>query len=346
MSVPSKRASDTPRVIVVAQLAFIGDMVFATPLLDELKAVWSGAQVVVVGRPRALEVLRDHPSVDALVGYDKDARDAGLAGLLRVARALRGWRPELYLGLSRSARTAALARLSGAAARVGFEGGARSLAYTRRAARPEDRPFPWRPLALLEALGLTPARRPLHLVVGEERRETARAALRDAGHAAGEPLVAVLPGANYATKRWSEENVAALLDALAGEGIRPALYGGPAEEELLGGLAGGRPRVLVRKGLSVAETCAELSVADVVVGGDTGPVHVARALGRSVVLLAGPTDPARVVDGGSLTALSRDLECQPCSPSGDDACPLGHHLCMKELSATRVAAAVREALGR
>ena len=105
-----------PDSIVVAQLAFIGDMVFSTPLLAALRERFPAARIAVVGRPSALGVLADHPCVDAVVPYDKDSADRGLGGLWRVGRALRSARPDLFLGVSRSTRTALLARLSGASA--------------------------------------------------------------------------------------------------------------------------------------------------------------------------------------------------------------------------------------
>jgi len=184
-------ASEPPRSIVVAQLAFIGDMVFATPLLDEIRGRWPDAALAVVGRPAALEVLLDHPASPELIAYDKGGRDRGALGLLRVARAVRARRPDVFLGVTRSGRTALLARLSGAPCRVGFRGPARGACYNHLVSRDDGhRRFPERPTALLSPFGPLPAPRPMSLAVGAARRAAAAEALAAAGWR-GEPLLAI-----------------------------------------------------------------------------------------------------------------------------------------------------------
>ncbi len=340
----ARRDGPAARRIVVLQLSFIGDMVFTTPLLDELRECFPGAEITVVGKPVALGVLEDHPSVDRTIAYDKQSADRGARGLLRIALAVRRLRPDVVLGVTRSGRTAALARLSRAPLRIGFDGPLRALAFTHTVARDDEhRSFPERPLGLLEPLGIRPAPRRLHLVVGPARLERARARLAAAGWR-DEPLVAIAPGANYATKRWPERHVAALLDTLlAGGRLRPALFGGPAERGLIARLVRGRPGVLDRGDLPLADATAEIALARVLLAGDSGPAHIARALGVPTVILVGPTDPRQVADGGPLTTLRLGLECQPCSPGGDDRCPLGHHRCLEDLAPGAVLDAVLRA---
>jgi heptosyltransferase-2 len=334
---------NAPASIVVGQLAFIGDMVFATPLLDALRERWPSATIVVVGRPPALEVLADHPAVDRRVPYDKRGRHRGARGLLGLAGQLRDLRPDWFLAVSRSARTALLARLSGAALRIGFEGPARRLAYHRVVPRlDEQTTFTERPNRLLLGLGLAPAARPMHLEVGEARREEARRRLEEAGWR-GEPLLAIAPGAHYATKCWPEEHVAGLLDRLADRGdLRPALVGGPGEHALIGRLLDGRPGVLDRRGLGVGDMAAEITLARAFLGGDSGPSHIARALGVPTLVLHGPTPHEPLWDGRPYHYLSRGLDCQPCSASGDPECPLGHHRCMREITPDQVLARLEE----
>ncbi len=332
--------------IVVAQLAFIGDMVFTTPLLDALRARWPACRIAVVGRPRALEVLEDHPAVDDRLPYDKDGSQRGGGALFSLGRRIAALEPAAFLGVTRSPRTALLATLSRAPLRVGFAGPGRWLAYHRRIPHPgTSRPLPARPLALLGPLGIDGGQRPLHLEVGVARRRRAEEDLRAAGWR-GRTLVALAPGANYATKRWPEERVAGLLDLLAEDGdVQVALYGGPAEKSLIARLSAGRGgKVLDRGCIGLARLAAEFVLAQVVLCGDSGPLHIARGLGRRVVGLFGPTDPALVDDGRAFPVLYRGLDCQPCSPHGDPRCPLEHHRCMEEIGPERVLAALRAAL--
>lgn len=333
-----------PSVVVVAQLSFIGDMVFTTPLLDEIKQRWPRARLVVAGRPRALEVLEDHPAVDRYVVYDKDDRQRGTNALLAVGRRLREEAPDLFFGVTRSLRTAILAALSGASLTVGFQGGGRGVFYDLLADRDDAAtPFPQRPLALLAPFGGHPPPRPLHLAVSLSRRQEAERGLERAGWR-GEPLLAIAPGASYATKRWPAHHVSRLIDlVLERTAFRPVLYGGPEEERLIGGLLARREgRVLDRRGIGMRGVTADLSMVSVLLCGDSGPLHIARALGTPVVCLHGPTCFALLGDGRPYRILSLGLDCQPCSPHGDDACPLGHHRCMEEITPEMVLRAIVE----
>ena len=172
----------------------------------------------------------------------------------------------------------------------------------------------------------------MRLVVDEPRRRAAAQRLVAAGWR-GEPLLAVAPGAHYATKRWPVERFAALL-ALARDrgGFRPALYGGPAETPLLDALRAACPGALDRRAAGIGGLVAELTQAAAFVGNDSGPTHIARALGVPTIALHGPTDPDALRDGRPYHALALGLPCQPCSSSGDPQCPLGHHACLRALS--------------
>ena len=331
-------AARPPRSIVIAQLAFIGDMVFTTPLLEALVERWPAAEIAVVGRAAALEVLAGDPRVTSLLAYDKAGADRGVRGLARVAGSVRERRPELFFGVSRSARhEPARAAFRRRRCGSGSPAGARVLAYTHLVPRDDaGRNFPARPLALLEPLVGPVPPRPLRLVVDDGRRRAARERLVEAGWR-DEPLLAVAPGAHYATKRWPVKRYAALL-ALARErgGFRPALYGGPAEAPLLDALRAACPDALDRRDAGVGGLVAELTHAAAFVGNDSGPTHIARALGVPAIALHGPTDPDALRDGRPYHALALGLPCQPCSASGDPRCPLAHHACLAALDEATV----------
>jgi heptosyltransferase-2 len=94
--------------------------------------------------------------------------------------------------------------------------------------------------------------------------------------------------------------------------------------------------VIDTTGNSIAEALALLARCDLVVGGDTGLVHCARALGRPSVLIFGPTDPSRHVFGDQERPVRIEIECSPCHDHGPERCPLGHHRCMADLEVDAV----------
>jgi ADP-heptose:LPS heptosyltransferase len=124
------------------------------------------------------------------------------------------------------------------------------------------------------------------------------------------------------------------------------VLGGPSERDLARAIVEGSGVGIVdTTGNSIAEALAILARCDLVVGGDTGLVHCARALGRPTVLLFGPTDPGRHVLGDRERVARFDIECAPCHDHGPERCPLGHHRCMTELSVDEVERQARALLG-
>ncbi len=142
-------------------------------------------------------------------------------------------------------------------------------------------------------------------------------------------------GAGHATKRWPVRHWEELASRWRGEVVA---FVGPGEENLAAA-AGVQPW----PDTSLEGLIEGLSTCEVVVAGDTGPLHLAAALGRSVVGLFGPTplETGFWVWAGQGTALRRDdLPCSPCDLHGAASCPRGHHRCLEELPAVAALAAL------
>jgi len=323
--------SDAPRILVV-QPAWLGDTVFLGPALRALRARWPACRIALVVTPRGAPVARLLPGADEVVVYDKRGADRGLGGLLRTGRALRG-RFDLALVPHYAPRAGILAWLSGAPRRIGY-----ALGCSERVPLDRSGPFVDRALRLAERAG-APGDRTLALRAPAERDGYAEATLAGAPR----PLVGIVPGAEWPTKRWGAERYAALARALGGTAV---ILGGPSERELAAEIARAAGAGLVRDttGNAIDEAVALLARCDVVVGGDTGLVHCARALGRPTVVIFGPTHRERHVFGTREAALAVGLDCQPCHDHGPARCPLGHLRCMTELSPERVAAEARRLL--
>lgn len=143
----------------------------------------------------------------------------------------------------------------------------------------------------------------------------------------------LVPGAAHASKRWPLHFYAELGRRWRG----PVLaLGGPDEAAELSGLG---VEVLTERGFT--RTMAALAGCRQVVGGDTGLLHLARAMGVPTLALLGPTTAADGfwIDGGHVLEL--DLPCRPCSLHGGPTCPIGDHLCMRGIEVERVWQAIR-----
>ncbi len=140
---------------------------------------------------------------------------------------------------------------------------------------------------------------------------------------------------------WPVSRVASLARLLAARGFRPVLLGGPRETAMAREINTGS---IDTTGNPVGEALAILKLSALAVGGDTGLVHAARAMGVPTVAIFGPTSPLVHLFGPRQKAVSLGLSCSPCSVHGSRKCPLGHHRCLRDLDADRVAEACQDVL--
>jgi heptosyltransferase II len=154
----------------------------------------------------------------------------------------------------------------------------------------------------------------------------------------GEGWVGLVPGAAWATKRWPPARFGELALALASRGRRVALLGGPMDSESLQAVhrAAGAAVQADLSAEALAVVAAATERCEAVVGGDSGLMHVASALGTRAVVLFGPTSARRWAPLAGGAAVSLGLACSPCSNHGSARCPLGHHDCLERLPVERV----------
>ena len=155
------------------------------------------------------------------------------------------------------------------------------------------------------------------------------------------PYVVVHPGASVPARAWSPDACAALVGALSASGRRVVVTGGPAEAQLAAYVAGSRPRVVDLGGATdLADLARVLAGADVVVVGNTGPAHLAAAVGTPVVSLFAPTVPAgRWRPWGVPHVLlgDQDVACAGCRARH---CPVPGHPCLSGVPVDAVVDAV------
>ena len=288
------------------RLGALGDVVRTLPAVSSLRAGYPGAHIAWLVEPRAAGAVQGQPWVDEVIEFPRPALVALLRGLrwgaawrefMAFARRLRSRRFELVVDFHSLARSALLARLSGAPRRVGYARPfGRELSYWLATDRARLAPVRIsrfeRNAGLVRYLGVEAAPSPTPLRVDPATRARAEAEL-----AAGPRPLALHPGSSDATphKRWSVEGFAQLARALSEErGIPSVVTWGPARDdrraaEAVVAAARGAAR-LAPPTPELGDLAALLAACRLYVGGDTGPMHAASLVGTPVVQLLGPTD--------------------------------------------------------
>ena len=341
----------TPTAILVRLPNPLGDAVMATPVLRALRRAQPSARLAVLGLPHHAGLLRGNPHIDEFLPLrGRSARD-----LWRRGRELRQRRFDWAVLLPDSPRAALEPFLARIPRRVGY-----ARDRVRRALVTEWLPPPHEhgrrvPLSMIERylritrlLGVPDAGDALELFVHGEARARVAAWL-DAHGAGGARLCVVTPGASFgASKLWPPAHFATACDELSRRfGLLPLILPAPNAAELaIAREVALRTRercLLVDAPGDLEELKAFVERAALVLGNDTGPRHVAVALGRPVVTLMGPTDPRHTEH---LMRRQRVLrEPVDCSPCGLPACPIDHR-CMTRLAPERAVAAAAELLAQ
>ncbi len=339
--------------VLVLKPSSLGDIVHALPVLSLLRRARPQARIAwLVARPFA-GLLEEHPLIDELILFDRRRygqmvwNPAATLDFVRFVQRLRQRRFDVVLDLQGLLRSSLIALLTGAAERIGpadAREGARWL-YTRTVRVPDGGHVVDQLRGFARQLGLPDEPPEFVLPVRDADRATAASLLSRQGIEPDRPRIAVLPGARWESKRWPPTHFAELFDRLdAGFADRPAadrpallLLGSSAERELADHiLAGTHARVVDLVGRTrLGELVALLERASLVVAHDSGPMHVAAALGVPVLALMGPTSPERTGPYGQPAhVLTNPLPCAPCYRR---RCPLGHQQCLTGLPPAHVA---------
>lgn len=335
-------AAAVSRVLVV-QTAFLGDLVLTQPLIGELARAFAPAPVDVLVRAPFADLAREFRGVGSVIPFDKRGSDRGLAGLLRQRKRLRSAGYSLVVSPHGSFRTGVLLAAARIPRRVGFAGAPAARFMTTRVTEKKG-PYPDRLRELLLAAGAGPGADDPVLDVPAAARAAVDAKLTAHGLASGAPIVGLNPGSVWGTKRWIPEGWGALCIELAGRGFTPVIVGGKDDvrvAEAVLASANGTAVDLSGK-TTLVELAAVAARAAVFVSGDSGPMHVAAAVGTPVVAIFGPTTPELGFAPRTKAAeiVQRALECRPCHRHGPQVCPLGHFKCMRDIAASDVMSAV------
>ncbi len=332
------------RRILAVRLDAMGDVVMTGPALAAMQA--SGADVTLLTSPAGAGVAALMPAVGRVIAADVPWMKAPLSVDLAALAARLGKErfdaAVIFTVHSQSALPAALL--------CHLAGIPRVLAHCRENPYgllsdwvPETEPARLRhevrrQIDLVAAVGFEASDAPV-LAVPPEAAAAIDARL--AGLGVDAPWAVVHPGASAASRRYPAEALARAVRTLAARhGWRILVTGSAAETTLAARVAGVPGAHSLAGALCVADLAALIARAPVLVTGNTGPAHLAAALGTPVVDLYALTNLQHAPWHGRGRVLFRDVPCRGCLKS---VCPEGHHLCLRGVSPEAIVAAAREA---
>jgi len=328
IALPAKQKEEkTISRILVIRLDRIGDFITSLAVIKNLAVAFPGAKVDVLVRPYLADLARLDRHIDHVLVYE---------GLFRTARRLKANRYDIVIDplFDYTIKTALLSLSSGAPIRAGFAWGFREVFFTHAVSRAVTRGKKMADvhLELLKALDV-----PVRFTIPE---------LEVPRHTVEETLmVYVHPGGFYPTQRWPRDNFVAVIQSIIKKHKAVVRVIACAHEKDLADYIVTQVNSPSAEAVfpgTTAELVSVLAASDVVLCNNSGPLHIAAALGVPTVSTMGPTDPVLWQPVGEKNIVIRkDLTCSPCSKA---VC--SHHRCLASITPEDVFQAVEDAITR
>lgn len=339
-------ASDS---IIIFKPGPIGDFLHSLPVIHTLKARLPSSTITVVTGFELADLVEENPFIDNILYIPSNIFRGDPLGLRRLTRDLKRKKPHTFIDLKSNVKSYLIGFLSGASVR---------LHYRKQRMVREGRVR----LHAMENLHET-----IYPLTGRVSIDDFRAYLREKDErfiphflesrypsrttkgGKEERIVAMNPNVSIpdSSRHWPPEYFARLGDRVKRElDAHVILIGGPEDREYCEEVAKMvETELFVTAGeLTLGQTGAILSKCAVLITGDTGPMHLAAAVGTKVIALFGSMDPRRAGPyGDGHVVVRKDLPCAPCE---EKVCPLGTTQCMKDISVDEVFGEVRNILRR
>ena len=332
--------------ILVSTPNWLGDAVFSTPVFKVLKENYPAARLTALCVPRVKDALGLCPYVDETLVYDEGGQDRPLFAKIALIRKIARGRFDVALILRPSFSRSLMFTLAGIPRRIGYasKAGAFLLARSLELNGNDGLHRADIYLRLLEAEGLKIASREPCLVVSDDQRSRSASFLKARGLKPGESYAVLNTGGNWDLKQWPWERFAELAGRITREmGIRVVLPGAPKDLERVEMIAqrSGVFPVVIAGSTDLMELAAVMAGAEFVVSADSGPLHLAAAVGCKVVGIFGPTRPDITGPRGisRVALIEKDVRCNR-APCYYLECP--DNRCMKSVGVEDVFEAVRK----
>ncbi len=333
--------------VLIIKPSSLGDIIHALPVANALKETVPEVEIDWAVFRAHEPVLAGHPAITNIIAFDRHR--GGFRELSRFIRVLRAAEYDAVIDLQGLLRSGLMTLACRAGRKIGFENareGARFFYNEKIRVSDSDMHAVDRYLLALDAFSVAAPETPRFdiAVNGADLTEAGRI-LKDAGIGENDEFATIAPSARWMTKRWEAEKFARLALALKERrGLKYIFIGSADEAGVMSGLEGltGRESLAFGK-TSLKGLAALLGRARLMITNDSGPMHIAAAMGTRALAIFGPTDPGRTGPyGRGHRVITSGAACSPCLKR---ECPEKKHMmCMKDITVEDVFRAAEEML--
>lgn len=287
-----------PKRILVTRLRFIGDVVLTTPVIRALRKAYPQADIYYLAEPVPVSILANDPDLTGIIPLiDTTELTGSLSSrwleIIRFYRELRSYKFDLVIDLFSNPRSAGLTFLSGATYRVGYDVRVRGALYNIKIKRGDSIRVTDAYLDAIRTLGIPVDDDRPRLTVSRDDQEWATALLNDYFDADAKLIIGINPGGSWPAKRWGAGAFADLIEILQERFVaRIIMIEGPGQNkitEAVTQLLNAPVDVLAPD--TLPHLAAVINQCSLFISNDSGPMHIAAAVGVSTIGLFGPSRP-------------------------------------------------------
>jgi len=308
-----------PKRILIWEQNWLGDVLFSTPFIKAIRKRYKDAHIAVIVNPASREIVKGNPRIDEIIIFDEKNEHRGIMGRIKFIMELRKKKFDTAFFMHRSCSRAIICEFAGVKNRIGYFYKKRNLMLTDIVEIP-DKPLHKIEyfLNIAKHVKADIADKNMEFFVADVDKNYVKEMLERNSIREKDGYIVLNPGANWPPKRWPEENFADLAEKLIKKyNIKVVISGG--EDDLAKAL---RIQDLTPQRLVI--TCGRTTLkqlgslferAKVIISADTGPLHLARAVGAKVIALFGPTshDLTGPYGDGIYSIIHKNVRCKvPC----------------------------------
>jgi heptosyltransferase II len=342
------RFADVHRILV-RSTNWVGDAVMTIPALEALRVRFPRAEIVLLSKPWVSELFWHHPAVNRQIIYKPKSEHRGAAGFMKLVGELRAERFDAAVLFQNAFQAAWMAWLARIPLRIGYARDHRGVLLDDAIEAPPPAAYGHQVnyyLQLLFRSGMIAKPAPIEEVrirLADEEKAWALRKLDALGLGGQRFLVGLAPGAAFGpAKRWLPERFAGLADRLIGAlNADVLIFGSAAERPLAEEIASSMKHMptIVAGETSLRQLLSLMAGCRLIVANDSGPMHLAAAMGIPLVAIFGSTDERATGPlAKRVRIVKKGVECSPC---GRRECPIDFR-CMAELSVEEVYRATLE----
>lgn len=321
--------TESPRILVI-KLKHIGDVLMATPSIAELRERFPGAFISVLVRKGTEDMVKENPKIDKVITYGGFRESPVFKKIIKeigFAFELRKKRFDIVVEMGFGDREAIYGFVSGAPVRMGFDPGGegfpgRGFIITHKFPMDYSLHIVERDLGLLRPLGISNSMKGLELYYRDEDAEFARRVLEENRIGDEDLIILMHPTSRWLFKCWTDEGNAGIADYFQKDkGAKVIMTSGPESREIekaehIMGLMKTKPISLFGN-ITLKQLAALIDTADLFIGVDSAPMHMAAALKTPVIALFGPSGEHNWAPRGEgHTVIKKDMPCRPCGRAG------------------------------